>query len=74
MNDSPTTPTHGAPLPCRHVFVNQLVGGDAESDPARLVPANSPLSEYGVLGFELGYSEEDPSALVMWEAQVRAAP
>ena len=30
---------------------------------------NSPLSEYGVLGFEFGYSIADPFALVMWEGQ-----
>lgn len=30
---------------------------------------NSPLSEYGVMGFELGYSMEHPSQLVLWEAQ-----
>lgn len=31
--------------------------------------SNSSLSEFGVLGFEFGYSGENPYSLVLWEAQ-----
>eukprot|EP00744_Colponema_vietnamica_P008171 GILI01011679.1.p1 GENE.GILI01011679.1~~GILI01011679.1.p1 ORF type:complete len:945 (-),score=193.98 GILI01011679.1:114-2918(-) len=30
---------------------------------------NSPLSEYGAVGFETGYALHDPKILAMWEAQ-----
>ncbi len=30
---------------------------------------DSPLSEYGVLGYEYGYAMAEPQALVVWEAQ-----
>ncbi|KAH9498412.1 hypothetical protein Btru_008199, partial [Bulinus truncatus] len=38
-------------------------------DQATYTVCNSSLSEYGVLGFEVGYSITNPNALVIWEAQ-----
>ncbi len=46
-------------IPLQHLAPNQ----------ARFEAYNSPLSEYGVVGFEFGYSMADPFALVLWEAQ-----
>jgi 2-oxoglutarate dehydrogenase E1 component len=51
--------TGQAYIPLQHLFPNQ----------ARFEVYNSPLSEYGVLGFEFGYSMADPFALILWEAQ-----
>jgi len=49
----------------KHTWVNH-----AEPDQKnKFYVRNSFLSEYGVLGFELGYSFEHPNNLVMWEAQ-----
>ncbi|KAJ5497433.1 Dehydrogenase E1 component [Penicillium fimorum] len=36
---------------------------------AQFTVGNSSLSEYGVMGFDYGYSCMHPNALVMWEAQ-----
>jgi 2-oxoglutarate dehydrogenase E1 component len=36
---------------------------------ARFMIYNSLLSEFGVLGFEFGYTMANPNALVIWEAQ-----
>jgi len=38
-------------------------------DQANFEVYNSPLSEYGVLGFEYGYALETPKNLTIWEAQ-----
>jgi len=46
-------------------FLNNMGLGEQE----KLVARNSILSEYGVLGFELGYSYESPQQLTLWEAQ-----
>lgn len=45
--------------PLNHLFDNQ----------APYTVCNSSLSEYGVLGFDLGFSMTNPHALIMWEAQ-----
>jgi 2-oxoglutarate dehydrogenase E1 component len=47
-----------------HVPLNHL-----EPDQARFDVFNSHLSEYGVLGFEYGYSVTRPETLTLWEAQ-----
>ena len=41
----------------------------ATSEHGRFEVLDSPLSEYGVLGFEYGYALADPKTLVIWEAQ-----
>ncbi len=46
-------------LPLRNISENQAV----------FEVHDSPLSEFAVLGFELGYSWAEPKALVIWEAQ-----
>ena len=42
---------------------------DGEVRKPRFEVRDSPLSEFGVLGFEYGYSIADPKTLVLWEAQ-----
>jgi len=48
-----------------YCFLNNLGLGEQE----KFIARNSILSEYGVLGFELGYTYENPHSLVIWEAQ-----
>ncbi|XP_042238789.1 2-oxoglutarate dehydrogenase, mitochondrial-like isoform X2 [Homarus americanus] len=59
-----------------HVLHHQKVDKSQYNALANLYPdqapytvCNSSLSEYAVLGFELGFSMTNPNALVLWEAQ-----
>ncbi len=60
----------------RHVVINDEKTDEEYNRLSRLSEKqgkfrviNSHLSEYGVLGFEYGYSITDPNPLVIWEAQ-----
>lgn len=60
----------------RHAVLHDTKNGDEytplknlASDQATLELYNSPLSEAGVLGFEYGYSLDNPDGLTIWEAQ-----
>ena len=55
---------HDAKTGERYAPIQHLTGAEA---PIEL--HNSPLSEYGALGFEYGYSVAAPETLVLWEAQ-----
>jgi len=46
--------------------INQVVG---ESDTRKFIASNSHLSEFAVMGYELGYAQTHPNTLVLWEAQ-----
>jgi 2-oxoglutarate dehydrogenase E1 component len=45
------------------------VGADGKPRQARFCVYDSPLSEYGVMAFDYGYSLADPKMLVCWEGQ-----
>ncbi len=51
-----------------YVPLNNIRGPEAGGQ-AAIEVYNSLLSEFGVLGFEYGYSLADPKTLVLWEAQ-----
>ena len=60
----------------RHAVYHDAVTGE-EHLPLQALPQakasfeirNSPLSEYGCVGFELGYNLQEPGRLILWEAQ-----
>ena len=53
----------------QHVPLNDLVRAGSLSSQSHFTVCNSSLSEFGTLGFELGYSLVTPSQLILWEAQ-----
>ncbi|NIJ54867.1 2-oxoglutarate dehydrogenase E1 component [Dyadobacter arcticus] len=60
----------------RHAVLRDVETNDAYSNLEHIQEGQGPfmiynslLSEYGVLGFEFGYSMANPNALVIWEAQ-----
>lgn len=60
----------------RHAVLHDQKDGSTFTPLTHLSPkqaafsiSNSSLSEFAVLGFELGYSLENPNSLVLWEAQ-----
>lgn len=60
----------------RHAVWHDQTTGDTwtplnhlSEDQASLTISNSPLSEFGALGFDYGMTLADPSSLIMWEAQ-----
>ena len=60
----------------RHLVLHDIHNGNRHAPIQHLRDAktpfelhNSPLSEYGCLGFEYGYAVEAQNALVLWEAQ-----
>ena len=55
---------HDAETGERYAPIQHLAGASAAFE-----LHNSPLSEFGALGFEYGYSVAAPDALVLWEAQ-----
>ncbi|KAJ3311300.1 2-oxoglutarate dehydrogenase E1 component [Boothiomyces sp. JEL0838] len=52
-----------------YVPLNNLVRAGTVASQSNFTVCNSSLSEYGILGFELGYSLVSPNQLVLWEAQ-----
>ncbi|CAM9932887.1 unnamed protein product [Pylaiella littoralis] len=72
LHDQETNETH---TPLNHLAKSCIpslpksVINTAPDVQAKFTVRNSILSEFGVLGFEMGYSLENPNSLCLWEAQ-----
>ena len=64
LSPPPSLPLSPPSLPPSLRQLNHLSTGQA-----KYTVCNSSLSEFAVLGFELGFSITDPNALILWEAQ-----
>lgn len=49
-----------------YIPINNVV---PQGNQRRFIASNSHLSEFAVLGYELGYAQANPNTLVLWEAQ-----
>jgi len=57
--------TDGYYNPINQVIPEELI----KSGTRRFIASNSHLSEFAVLGYELGYAQTQPNTLTLWEAQ-----
>jgi 2-oxoglutarate dehydrogenase E1 component len=60
---------HDQKSEAQYVPLNHLASTGAVASQAQFTVCNSSLSEFGTLGFELGYSIVHPDQLILWEAQ-----
>ena len=60
---------HDQDTEAQFVPLNNLVKSGTLETQSLFTVCNSSLSEFGTLGFELGYSIVDPNQLILWEAQ-----
>ena len=53
----------------RNGYYNPINNTVPEGPTRRFIASNSHLSEFAVLGYELGYAQANPNTLTLWEAQ-----